>query len=165
MDEIYFTNLWYPDFVGMAYGVSGNNLLIAPYFDNRGKATYVYHKTAEWNPKFVKARFIEYGNDEYAFVCYQDPKISFTKFNFGLYRSSMQRTGNYSNARDQIKSGTIDLGIVFAKNIHDFSSYEPLGESIHITDCKILTESELEEHTLEKFAHRACRREGYEFKS
>jgi len=154
-----FGQFWYPDFIGVAYVFENGGLVICPYFDDEKKARDVYSKIESWNPKFVRVRFIEYGSESYAFIAYQNPKTSFVKLNFGLYRSSMSRQGHYSTAKNKIQTENCALSIVHSPNPTDPKSFRDVGIPIKIGDCKVINEAELEstDYLIEKWAHETCR--------
>ena len=161
MDDkpINFGQFWYADFIGIAYAFENGNLVICPYFDDKEKAKHVYSKIEGWNPKFVRVRFMEYGSDSYAFIAYQNPKTSYDKVNFGLYRSSMDRHGHYSKARERLLSDKLKLAIAYTKTPNEPGTFQPIGDDLDIGDCKVISEAELEsiDYQIEKWADETCR--------
>ncbi len=154
-----FGQFWYPDFLGIAYAGEKGKFLICPYFDDKEKAEYVYSKIKDWNPKFIRVRFIEYGSDEYAFVGYQNPKASYEKITFGLYRSSMDRKSNYSKFKNRIQEGNCGLLLLYTPDPNEPNKCEDVGSILNIQDCKIIDEAELQgsDYPLEKWAHDTCK--------
>jgi len=154
-----FAQFWFPDFLGIAYGFDNGKLMISPYFDDKEKAQHVYSKIEGWNPKFIRVRFIEYGSDNYFFIAYQNPKTSYDKINFGLYRSSMDKHGNYSKAKERIQNEKCVLSIVYSTTPTDPSTFQNIGVTLDIGDCRIINEAELEstDYTIEKWAHETCK--------
>lgn len=159
MDDITFGEFWYPDFLGILYVVDprDQSLIICPYFDDIKKAEHVSNEISKWNENFIKVRFIEYNQNEYSFVAYQDPQGSFDKLNFSIYRSSMNRQGNYSQFKNRLETESVRIGVFYSDNISDQSRYRPIGEFLKISDCKILSDTELSNYPLEEQAHRICR--------
>ena len=154
-----FAQFWYPDFIGIAYAEKNGNLLVCPYFDNLGKANHVLSKIRNWNPNFTRVRFIEYNRDDYAIVIYENPKASYEKINFGLYRSHMRQEPNYLKYKNRILKGNCRLLLLFSKDPTNISKFKSVGESLRIKDCKIINESELEstDYSIERWAHETCK--------
>ncbi len=154
-----FAQFWYPDFIGIAYSEENGKFLICPYFDDKEKANLVYSKIQIWNPKFIRVRFIEYGSEEYAFIGYQNPKSSYDKLNFGLYRSSMRRDGFYSKAKNRLQNEKCGLKVRYSTTPTDPYSFETIGEALEIGDCKVIIEAELEsnDYVIERWAHEICK--------
>ncbi len=154
-----FAQFWFPDFIGIAYGVENENIMLSPYFDDLDKAKYVSSKIENWKPNFIRVRFIEYNTDDYAFIAYENPKGSYEKINFGLYRSSMNQKANYSIFKDKIQRNNCKLEILFSEDVNNPSKFKPVGNSLSINDCRILNEAELEssDYPIEKWAHETCR--------
>ncbi len=107
MDNNEFASLWYPDFEGMAYAEDDEGLLLCPYFFERGKAIFVSEKIKDWNENFINITFIEVKNNEYEFVCYEQPQASRNPITFGLYRSDMDQNGGYSQFKDRFQEAMI----------------------------------------------------------
>ena len=159
MDDAVFANFFYPDFKGIMYmyNPKDDRLIFGPYFYDKQKAEYVSEEISKWNQNFIKISYIEHGQNEYAFVAYQDPQGSFDKLAFSLYRSSMNRQGNYSNFKNRLKSKPSEFRIFFLPDSSNLNSCVPIGDLKKISECKIISESELSEYPLEKEAHRICR--------
>jgi len=159
MDDVEFAQFFWPDFIGVVFGQDPMDdcLAVGPYFDDREKAEYVSDEISKWNPNFIKVSFIEYAQNDYAFVAYQDPQGSFDKLNFSLYRSSMNRQGNYSRARSRLESEPVKIGVFVSSSLPAPNNFVPVGDLENISECKIILESELHDHPLEEMAHRACR--------
>jgi len=142
--------LWYPDFKGIMYAGDEKGLIIGPHFSEKSTAQKIFDDhISKWNSKFVYITFIE-DVSEYEFVCYQDPKSSFSKINFGFYRSSMNKEGNYSKSRDEIKSSGCRLGLFYEGS----NGFEVLGEPIEVNSVKIISTQDVDSNSYEAIARK-----------
>ena len=98
---------------------------------------------------------IEKNNEEYAICCYQDPQISKSKKNLGLYRSGMIQSGAYEQAKPIIEQRSPLLQILYAADARVSNTYEQISRLVSIRKCRIIKESDLkkQEYFFEKTAH------------
>lgn len=149
-----FGILWYTDFRGIAYA-QNNGIVVIPLFTNEKEAQSVSKIIQDWETRFIVVTFIEMPNGDYCFVCYQDPKTSYTKSNFGLYRSSMSQQGHYSQAKLEIQKNLPRIQIAYSLEPTNVSTYREISPIISIGKCRIILESDLtkKEYFYEKIAH------------
>ncbi len=142
MDRNNFASLWYPDFEGMAYAEDDKGLLLCPYFFERGKAVFVSKKIKDWNENFINITFIEVKNNEYEFVCYEQPQASRNPITFGLYRSGMDQNGGYSQFKDRFQNN-VRLQILFAKDRQSLQDAEEISSPLKIKKIELISENDL----------------------
>ena|SRR2546427_3006959 len=146
-----FGFLWYVDFSGMMYAWNENEVIVGPHFPNTTDAQKIYdNHISKWNSRYVHITFIE-DADEYEFVCYQDPKFSYDKINFGFYRSSMNKTGHYSAVRDRIPKEC--KLVIFHDNPPNINNM--IGVPMSVGNAKIISVGEVKTNTYEYFARKS----------
>ncbi len=151
----YFGMVWYPEFYGLSWMNPPGQLIIGPVFEDENEAKKMAENIESWKENFTRITFIERSNGEYSFVCYQDPKISSSKANLGMYRSSMEQSATYSKVKPMFDERDIFVQIVYATNPKDPSTYKMISSPVKISRLRVITEEDLksQEYALEKTAH------------
>lgn len=155
-DNPKFGILWYPGFTGLFYAEDDeNNIVVGPYFEDPNEAKMIFDDhVSTWNEKFVKIVFVE-DKDEYEFICYQDPQVSYSKANFGFYRSSMSQSGFYSRFKDRMIRGC--KFVIFTKNNSNTAIPNTLDPPIKVANIQILKSDEVDPNTYEGIARTGCK--------
>jgi len=147
---------WCGNFYGIYWAYEKDRLVVSIVFEDKDTAFQLAKEVENWSDKFTRMTIIEKSNDEYAICCYQDPQISKSKKNLGLYRSGMVQSGAYAQAKPLIEQRSPLLQILFAVDARVSSTYEQISRLVQIRKCRIIKESDLkkQEYFFEKTAHK-----------
>jgi hypothetical protein len=129
-------------------------LVVSTVFEDKKEAIEVAKEVNSWSDKFTRLTIVEKENGEYAICCYQDPQISKSEKNLGLYRSGMRQTGGYEQVKPMIEEKSPLLQIAYASDVRDMTTYEQISRLVPIRKCRIISEKDLkkQEFFYEKIA-------------
>ncbi len=146
---------WCGNFYGIYWAYEKDRLVVSIVFENKDEAFQLAKEVETWSDKFTRMTIIEKNNDEYAICCYQDPQISKSKKNLGLYRSGMIQSGAYEQAKPIIEQRSPLLQILYAADARVSNTYEQVSRLVPIRKCRIIKETDLkkQEYFFEKTAH------------
>lgn len=146
---------WKGNFYGIYWAYEKDRLVVSTVFEDKDEALQLAKEVETWSDKFTRMTIIEKTNDEYALCCYQDPQISKSKRNLGLYRSGMRQAGGYEQAKPMIEERSPLLQIAYAADVRSINTYEQVSRLVPIRKCRIIKEPDLkkQEYFFEKTAH------------
>jgi hypothetical protein len=147
---------WKGNFYGIYWAYEKDRLVVSTVFEDKEEALQLAKEVENWSDKFTRMTLIEKNNDEYALCCYQDPQISKSKKNLGLYRSGMRQAGGYEQAKPMIEERSPLLQIAYAADVRSINTYEQISRLVPIKKCRIIKESDLkkQEFFFERTAHK-----------
>jgi len=147
---------WKGNFYGIYWAYEKDRLVVSTVFEDKEEALQLAQEVENWSDKFTRMTLIEKNNDEYALCCYQDPQISKSKKNLGLYRSGMRQAGGYEQAKPMIEERSPLLQIAYAADVRSINTYEQISRLVPIKKCRIIKESDLkkQEFFFERTAHK-----------
>ena len=134
---------WHRDFFGISWAYEKDRLVISTVFEDKKEAISIAKEIEEWSDKFTRLTIIEKANDEFAICCYQDPQISKTSKNVGLYRTGMRQSGGYEQAKPMIEEKSPLLQIAYAEDVRDMNTYEQISRLVPLRKCRIISEKDL----------------------
>lgn len=146
---------WKGNFYGIYWAYEKDRLVVTTVFEDKDEALLLSKEVENWSDKFTRMTIIEKNNGEYALCCYQDPQVSKSKKNLGLYRAGMRQTGGYERAKPMIEEKSPLLQIAYASDVRLINTYEQISRLVPIRKCRIIKESDLkkQEYFFEKNAH------------
>ncbi len=146
---------WRGNFFGIYWAYEKDRLVVSTVFEDKDEALLLGNEVETWSDKFTRMTIIEKNSDEYAICCYQDPQISKSKKNLGLYRSGMRQANGYDQVKPMIEERSPLLQIAYAADVRVISTYEQISRFVPIRKFRIIKESELKkrEYFFEKQAH------------
>ncbi len=146
---------WRGNFYGIYWAYEKDRLVVSTVFEDKDEALLLGDEVETWSDKFTRMTIIEKNSDEYAICCYQDPQISKSKKNLGLYRSGMRQANGYDQVKPMIEERSPLLQIAYAADVRVISTYEQISRFVPIRKCRIIKESDLKkrEYFFEKQAH------------
>ena len=146
---------WCGDFYGIYWAYEKDRLVVSTVFEDKDQALRLAKEVETWSDKFTRMTIIEKNKDEYAICCYQDPQISKSPINLGLYRSGMRQASGYEQAKPMIEEKSPLLQIAYASDVRVINTYEQISRLVPIRKCRIINESDLkkQEYFFEKTAH------------
>ena len=146
---------WRGNFYGIYWAYEKDRLVVSTVFEDKDEALLLGKEVETWSDKFTRMTIIEKNSDEYAICCYQDPQISKSKKNLGLYRSGMRQANGYDQVKPMIEERSPLLQIAYAADVRVISTYEQISRFVPIRKCRIIKESDLKkrEYFFEKQAH------------
>lgn len=146
---------WCGNFYGIYWAYEESRLVVSTVFEDKDEAIQLAKEVETWSDKFTRMTIIEKNNDEYAICCYQDPQISKSKKNLGLYRSGMRQASGYAQAKSMIEERSPLLQIAYAADVRVINTYEQISRLVPIRKCRIIKETDLkkQEYFFEKTAH------------
>ncbi len=146
---------WRGNFYGIYWAYEKDRLVVSTVFEDKDEALLLGNEVETWSDKFTRMTIIEKNSDEYAICCYQDPQISKSKKNLGLYRSGMRQANGYDHVKPMIEEKSPLLQIAYAADVRVISTYEQISRFVPIRKCRIIKESDLKkrEYFFEKQAH------------
>ena len=155
INRVSFEIDWRGNFYGIHWAYEKDRLVVSTVFEDKTEAHQLAEEVESWSDKFTRMTIIEKNNDEYALCCYQDPQISKSKKNLGLYREGMRQSGGYERAKPMIKERAPLLQIAFAADVRLINTYEQISRLVPIKKFRIIKESDLkkQEYFFEKTAH------------
>ena len=133
---------WYGNF-GILWAYEKERFVVTAIFEDKNKAISIAKKIEVWSEKFTRLTIIEKMNDEYAICCYQDPQISKTEKNIGLFRTGMKQSSGYEQVKPMIEEGPPLLQIAYAADMIDVSTYEQISRLVPMRKCRIIYEKDL----------------------
>ncbi|MGD8300363.1 MAG: hypothetical protein PVG43_03515 [Nitrosopumilaceae archaeon] len=147
---------WKGNFYGIYWAYEKDRLVVSTVFEDKDEALQLAKEVENWSDKFTRMTLIEKNNDEYALCCYQDPQISKSDKNLGLYRSGMRQAGGYEQAKPMIEERSPLLQIAYAADVRSINTYEQISRLVPIKKCRIIKESDLkkQEFFFERTAHK-----------
>jgi len=93
---------WYGNFYGISWAYEKDRLVVSMVFEDKKMAIEVTKEINGWSDKFTRLTIVEKDTGEYAICCYQDPQVSKSEKNIGLYRTGMRQTGGYEQVKPMI---------------------------------------------------------------
>ena len=146
---------WRGNFYGIYWAYEKDRLVVSTVFEDKNEALVLAKEVENWSDKFTRMTIIEKNNGEYALCCYQDPQVSKSKKNLGLYRAGMRQSGGYERAKPMIEERSPLLQIAYASDVRLINTYEQISRLVPIRKCRIIHESDLkkQEYFFEKNAH------------
>ena len=133
---------WYGNF-GILWAYEKERFVVTAVFEDKNEAISIAKKIEEWSEKFTRLTIIEKMDDEYAICCYQDPQISKTEKNIGLFRTGMRQSSGYEQVKPMIEEGPPLLQIAYAADMIDVSTYEQISKLVPMRKCRIISEKNL----------------------
>ena len=145
---------WYRDFFGISWAHEKDKLVISTVFEDKKIATEISKEIEDWSDKFTRLTIIEKDDDEFAICCYQDPQISKSEKNIGLFRTGMRQSSGYNQVKPIIEEKAPLLQIAFASDAIDITTYEEISKLIPIRKFRIINEKDLkkQEYYYEKMS-------------
>ena len=146
---------WKGNFYGIYWAYEKDRLVVSTVFEDKDQAIQLAKEVETWSDKFTRMTIIEKNNDEYALCCYQDPQISKSKKNYGLYRAGLRQAGGYERAKPMIEEKSPLLQIAYASDVRSINTYEEISRLVPIRKFRIIKESDLkkQQYFFEKTAH------------
>ena len=147
---------WHGNFYGISWAYEKDRLVVSMVFEDKKMAIEVTKEINGWSDKFTRLTIVEKDNGEYAICCYQDPQVSKSEKNIGLYRTGMRQTGGYEQVKPMIEEKSPLLQIAYASDVRDMTTYEQVSRLVRIRKCRIISEKDLKkqeffyENTAEK---------------
>ena len=133
---------WHGNF-GILWAYEKERFVVTAVFEDKNEAISIAKKIEEWSEKFTRLTIIEKMDDEYAICCYQDPQISKTEKNIGLFRTGMRQSSGYEQVKPMIEEGPPLLQIAYAADMIDVSTYEQISRLVPMRKCRIIYEKDL----------------------
>ena len=134
---------WHRNFYGISWAYEKDRLVISTVFEDKKEAISIAKEIEEWSDKFTRLTIIEKENDEFAICCYQDPQVSKTGKNIGLFRTGMRQSGGYEQAKPMIEEKSPLLQIAYAADVRDMNTYEQISRLVPLRKCRIISEKDL----------------------
>ncbi len=133
---------WYGNF-GILWAYEKERFVVTAVFEDKNEAISIAKKIEEWSEKFTRLTIIEKKDDEYAICCYQDPQISKSEKNIGLFRTGMRQSSGYEQVKPMIEEGPPLLQITYAADMIDVSTYEQISRLVPMRKFRIIYEKDL----------------------
>jgi hypothetical protein len=134
---------WHENFYGISWAYEKDRLVVSIVFEDKKAAIEVTKEINDWSDKFTRLTIVEKDNGEYAICCYQDPQVSKSEKNIGLYRTGMRQTGGYEQVKPMIEEKSPLLQIAYASDVRDMTTYEQISRLVRIRKCRIISEKDL----------------------
>ena len=134
---------WHGNFYGISWAYEKDRLVVSTVFEDKKEAMEIAREIKDWSDKFTRLTIIEKENGEYSICCYQDPQISKSVKNIGLYRTGMRQSGGYEQVKPMITEKSPLLQIAYAADVRDMSTYEQISRLVPMRKCRIISEKEL----------------------
>jgi len=134
---------WNRKFYGILWAYEKDRFVISMVFEDKEEAISIAKEVEGWSDKFTRLTIIEKDNDEFAICSYQDPQISKSSKNIGLFRTGMKQSSGYEQVKPMIEERAPLLQIAYAADVRDMSTYEQISKLIPIRKCRIITEKDL----------------------
>ena len=134
---------WNRKFYGISWAYEKDRLVISMVFEDKEEAMSIAKEMEDWSDKFTRLTIIEKDNDEFAICAYQDPQISKSEKNIGLFRTGMKQSSGYEQAKPMIEERTPLLQIAYAADVRDMNTYEQISRLVPIRKCRIISEKDL----------------------
>jgi len=134
---------WHGNFYGISWAYEKDRLVVSTVFEDKKEAIEIAKEIEDWSDKFTRLTIIEKENGEYAICCYQDPQISKSVKNIGLYRTGMRQSGGYEQVKPMIEEKSPLLQIAYAADVRDMNTYEQISRLVPMRKCRIISERDL----------------------
>ena len=134
---------WHGNFYGISWAYEKDRLVVSTVFEDKKEAMEVAKEIKNWSDKFTRLTIIEKENGEYSICCYQDPQISKSEKNIGLYRTGMRQSGGYEQVKPMIVEKSPLLQIAYAADVRDMNTYEQISRLVPMRKCRIISEKDL----------------------
>ncbi|MBL7002054.1 MAG: hypothetical protein ISR80_04790 [Nitrosopumilus sp.] len=134
---------WYREFFGISWAHEKERLVVSTVFEDKKEAIAVAKEIENWSDKFTRLTIIEKDDDEFAICCYEDPQISKSKKQVGLFRTGMRQSSGYEQAKPMIEERPPLLQIAYAADIRDMRTYEQISRLVPMRKCRIISEKDL----------------------
>jgi len=134
---------WNRKFYGISWAYEKDRLVISMVFEDKEEAISIAKEVEDWSDKFTRLTIIEKDNGEFAICSYQDPQISKSSKNIGLFRTGMRQSSGYEQAKPMIEERAPLLQIAYAADVRDMSTYEQVSRLVPIRKCRIISEKDL----------------------
>lgn len=134
---------WHVNFYGISWAYEKDRLVVSTVFEDKKEAVEIAKEIKEWSDKFTRLTIIEKENGEYSICCYQDPQISKSVKNIGLYRTGMRQSGGYEQVKPMIEEKSPLLQIAYAADVRDMNTYEQISRLVPMRKCRIISEKDL----------------------
>lgn len=134
---------WHGNFYGISWAYEKERLVLSTVFEDKNEAMEIAKEIKDWSDKFTRLTIIEKENGEYSICCYQDPQISKSVKNIGLYRTGMPQSGGYEQVKPMIEEKSPLLQIAYAEDARDMSTYEQISRLVPMRKCRIISEKDL----------------------
>jgi len=134
---------WHGNFYGISWAYEKDRLVVSTVFEDKKEAIEIAKEIEDWSDKFTRLTIIERENGEYAICCYQDPQISKSVKNIGLYRTGMRQSGGYEQVKPMIEEKSPLLQIAYAADVRDMNTYEQISRLVPMRKCRIISERDL----------------------
>ncbi len=134
---------WHGNFYGISWAYEKDRLVVSTVFEDKKEAMEIAREIKDWSDKFTRLTIIEKENGEYSICCYQDPQISKSVKNIGLYRTGMRQSGGYEQVKPMITEKSPLLQIAYAADVRDMNTYEQISRLVPMRKCRIISEKEL----------------------
>ncbi len=134
---------WNRKFYGISWAYEKDRLVISMVFEDKEEAISIAKEVEDWSDKFTRLTIIEKDNDEFAICSYQDPQVSKSGKNIGLFRTGMKQSSGYEQAKPMIEERAPLLQIAYAADVRDMKTYEQISRLVPIRKCRIISEKDL----------------------
>jgi hypothetical protein len=134
---------WNRKFYGISWAYEKDRLVISMVFEDKEEAISIAKEVEDWSDKFTRLTIIEKDNNEFAICSYQDPQISKSSENIGLFRTGMKQSSGYEQAKPMIEERAPLLQIAYAADVRDMNTYEQISRLVPIRKCRIISEKDL----------------------
>jgi hypothetical protein len=134
---------WNRKFYGILWAYEKDRFVISMVFEDKEEAISIAKEVEDWSDKFTRLTIIEKDNDEFAICSYQDPQISKSSKNIGLFRTGMKQSSGYEQVKPMIEERAPLLQIAYAADVRDMSTYEQISRLVPIKKCRIISEKDL----------------------
>ena len=134
---------WNRKFYGILWAYEKDRFVISMVFEDKEEAISIAKEVEDWSDKFTRLTIIEKDNDEFAICSYQDPQISKSSKNIGLFRTGMKQSSGYEQAKPMIEERPPLLQIAYAADVRDMNTYEQISRLVPIRKCRIISEKDL----------------------
>ena len=134
---------WNRKFYGILWAYEKDRFVISMVFEDKEEAISIAKEVEDWSEKFTRLTIIEKDNDEFAICSYQDPQISKSSKNIGLFRTGMKQSSGYEQVKPMIEERAPLLQIAYAADVRDMSTYEQISRLVPIRKCRIISEKDL----------------------
>lgn len=134
---------WRRNFYGISWAYEKDRLVVSTIFEDGDAAAEVAREVESWSDKFTRMTIIEKEGGEFSLCCYQDPQVSKSSENIGLFRTGMRQGGGYEQAKPMIEERAPLLQIAYAKDVRDMATYEQVSRLVPIRKCRIIAQRDL----------------------
>ena len=133
---------WHGDF-GILWAYEKDRFVVSTVFEDKEEAISIAKEIESWSEKFTRLTIIEKKDDEYAICCYQDPQISKSAKQIGLFKTGMRQSSGYEQVKPMIEERSPLLQIAYATDIIDMRTYEEISRLVPLRKCRIISEKDL----------------------